>query len=323
MQKDMRYYINLIESAQAEAELLDEGPVGKALATAALALGLQFGQQVNAEEVFVYQDQAGKLQTVSSFMQIPKDAQMSYAIDTDTKQISYIKKPGEPGAGNLTPIPKDEPIQHGAPLYGQFKKGMSLEEVQQLAPNGRVAKKQYGEVKNLLSDPALYRVLGGDHSVGDPKVDKRLPVYFHFNSNNQLTAITFHFGIPELMPIFAPVKKMKRWAGFSVGEMPQVISTLIKLLPQGIKPNAVGEIQLITGGEFTGGLSLSKLAKVGGDLGSIGISMFGKIGDMKYKVKTDKGQIMFDGSYTKDSLGHFFDFTGLSEQNGMFVSITQ
>ncbi len=88
---EMARLIRLVESA----EQLDEGPVGKTLATAALALGLQFGQQVNADEVYVYQDQAGELQTAQTFMQIPDDAQMSYVIDTDTQEIKYIKKPAE------------------------------------------------------------------------------------------------------------------------------------------------------------------------------------------------------------------------------------
>jgi len=74
-------------------EQLDEGPIGKALATAALALGLSFGNQVNAEEVFVYQDMQGQLQTVTSMWDIPDDVMQSYVVDTDTQKIKYLKKP--------------------------------------------------------------------------------------------------------------------------------------------------------------------------------------------------------------------------------------
>jgi hypothetical protein len=76
-------------------EQLDEGPVGKALATAALSLGLSFGNQVNAEEVFVYQDMQGQLQTVSSMWDIPDDVMQSYVVDTDTQKIKFLKKPSQ------------------------------------------------------------------------------------------------------------------------------------------------------------------------------------------------------------------------------------
>ena len=315
---EMRRLINLIESAQAEAEYLDEGPVGKALATAALALGLQFGQQANAEEVFVYQDQQGQLQTVSDFMQIPQTATMSYAIDTDTKQISYIKKPGQPGAGDLTPIPKDEPTQYGAQLHGKLTKGMSLEQVQELVPGGRVAKKQYREVKAIQMDPALYRTFdapGGWKKLG--------ATYYHFDSNNKLSGITFHYVLPD-RSWADPIKKLKKWAGYDVSSMPMVIQKLIQLMPQQIKPSAIGATQVITGGEFSAGFSLSKLATVGGDLGAIGINIGGgKLGDLKYKIKTDKGHILLDGAYSKDGLGHFFDFSGLSGMQGIYVIINK
>ena len=310
--------MNLIENAQAEAELLDEGPVGKALATAALALGLQFGQQANAEEVFVYQDQQGQLQTVSSFMQIPKDAQMSYAIDTDTKQISYIKKPGDPNAGDLTPIPKEDPVQDGAPLYGELTKGMSLEQVQQLVPGGRVAKNQFREVKAIQMNPALYRTFdapGGWKKLG--------ATYYHFDSNNKLTGITFHYVLPD-RSWAEPIKKLKKWSGYDVSSMPMVIQKLIQLMPQQIKPSAIGTTQVITGGEFSAGLSISKLAKVGGDLGAIGINLGGgKLGDLKYKINTDKGHILLDGAYSKDGLGHTFEFTGMSGMQGIYVILNK
>jgi len=45
----MRYYINLIESAQAEAELLHEGPIAKAVATALLSLGLMASPSASAD----------------------------------------------------------------------------------------------------------------------------------------------------------------------------------------------------------------------------------------------------------------------------------
>jgi hypothetical protein len=92
----MKHLIQLVESA----EQLDEGPVGKALATAALTLGLSFGNQVNAEEVFVYQDMQGQLQTVTSMWDIPDDVMQSYVVDTDTKKIKFLKKPNTPNDNN-------------------------------------------------------------------------------------------------------------------------------------------------------------------------------------------------------------------------------
>ena len=88
---EMRRLINLVESAQHEQ--LDEGPVGKALATAALALGLNFGQQVQADQVYVYQDAQGELKATKNVMQIPDNTELSYVVDTDTEQIKYLKKP--------------------------------------------------------------------------------------------------------------------------------------------------------------------------------------------------------------------------------------
>jgi hypothetical protein len=86
-------------------ENLDEGPVGKALATAALALGLQFGNQVNAEEVFVYQDMQGELQSVKSMWDIPDDVMQSYVVDTDTQKIKYLKKPDTAGTTSKSTNP--------------------------------------------------------------------------------------------------------------------------------------------------------------------------------------------------------------------------
>ena len=87
--KDFRYYINLIESA--EYEQLDEGPVGKALATAALALGLNFGQQVNADEVYVYKDVQGELQTTLTTDQVPGGTEY-FVIDSDKPNQAPITR---------------------------------------------------------------------------------------------------------------------------------------------------------------------------------------------------------------------------------------
>jgi hypothetical protein len=311
----MRQLIQLIESA----EQLDEGPVGKALATAALTLGLNYGNQVNAEEVFVYQDMQGQLQTVSSFMQIPKDAQMSYAIDTDTKEISYIKKPGEPNQGELTPIPKDAPVQSGAPLYGKLTMGMTLEQVQQLVPGGKVAKKQFGEVKAIQPDPAMYRTFdapGGYKKMG--------ATYYHFNADSKLTGLTFHYNLPDVKGWAVPIKRFKKWSGYDVNIMPMVITELLKIMPQEVKPSAIGKTQVITGGQTSVGFSLSKLVSMGSGLGALGINLGGgKMGDLKFKIKTDKGHILIDGSFTNDSAGHNFTLSGLTFQNGIFVIINK
>jgi hypothetical protein len=101
---EMRRLINLVESAQHEH--LDEGPVGKALATAALALGLNFGQQVQADQVYVYQDAQGELKATKNVMQIPDNTELSYVVDTDTEQIKYLKRP----AGN-----KEQSAQRNLP----------------------------------------------------------------------------------------------------------------------------------------------------------------------------------------------------------------
>ena len=83
----MKHLIQLVESAQQ----LDEGPVGKALATAALSLGLQFGNQVNAEEVYVYKDAQGQFQTAQSTDQVPAGIEY-FVIDTDTKTLDVVDK---------------------------------------------------------------------------------------------------------------------------------------------------------------------------------------------------------------------------------------
>ena len=51
--------------------------------------------QVNAEEVYVYQDAQGELKVAQSIMQVPDSSPLSYVIDTDTKQIKYLNKPDQ------------------------------------------------------------------------------------------------------------------------------------------------------------------------------------------------------------------------------------
>ncbi len=63
-------------------EQLDEGLKEK-LAVGLLALGMQFGSQVNAEEVFIYQDNQGKMITVDSKEDVPSTSEMVYYIDTE------------------------------------------------------------------------------------------------------------------------------------------------------------------------------------------------------------------------------------------------
>jgi hypothetical protein len=77
-------------------ENLDEGPVSKALATAALALGLQFGQQANAEEVYVFKDAQGELKAVQQANEVPANTEYSFVVDTDTKKINFLNKPNAP-----------------------------------------------------------------------------------------------------------------------------------------------------------------------------------------------------------------------------------
>ena len=77
-------------------EQLDEGPISKALATAALALGLQFGQQANAEEVYVFKDAQGELKAVQQANEVPANTEYSFVVDTDTKKINFLNKPNAP-----------------------------------------------------------------------------------------------------------------------------------------------------------------------------------------------------------------------------------
>ena len=150
-------------------ENLDEGPIGKALATAALALGLQFGNQVNAEEVFVYQDMQGKLQTVKSMWDIPDDVMQSYVVDTDTQKIKYLKKPdtntaGTPSTSTNPPI-VDQGLQK---IRSKFKDPESVRfdnlAVYTLQDNSKVliglvnAKNSFGGYGNTLP---FYVVLSG------------------------------------------------------------------------------------------------------------------------------------------------------------------
>jgi hypothetical protein len=295
-------------------EQLDEGPVGKALATAALGLGLQFGQQVNADEVYVYQDKQGQLQTAQSIMQVPDDSPLSYVIDTDTQQIKYLKQPNQ---NQLTPV-KDEPITAGKELWSGIKLGMTLEQVQQIKEGGKVARKQFREVKALQMDPAMYRTFdapGGWKKLG--------ATYYHFNTNNKLTGITFHYVLPDRSWADG-LKKMKKWNGYDVNDMAMVINKMFTIMPQEIKPSAIGKTQISTGGEFSAGLTVSKLAQIGGNLGAIGINLgSGKMGDLKYKIQTNEGYILLDGSFAKDSLGHSFDFSGLSGRQGIYVIVNK
>jgi len=78
-----------------DTQQLDEGPISKALATAALSLGLSFGNQVNAEEVFIYKDAQGKLQTVQQLNQVPSN--MSYfTVNTDDETVKSNQVGDEP-----------------------------------------------------------------------------------------------------------------------------------------------------------------------------------------------------------------------------------
>jgi hypothetical protein len=110
------YYANGGKELFETREELDEGPVGKALATAALALGLQFGQQANAEEVFVYKDTQGQLKAVQQANEVPANTEYSFVVDTDTKKINFLNKPN---------VPKPEPSADRSHISSNtFKSGI-------------------------------------------------------------------------------------------------------------------------------------------------------------------------------------------------------
>ena len=59
---------------------LDEG-LKQQVIGGLIALGMQFGSQVNAEEVFIYQDNQGKMITVDSKEDVPSTSEMVYYVD--------------------------------------------------------------------------------------------------------------------------------------------------------------------------------------------------------------------------------------------------
>ncbi len=66
---------------------LEEGLKGK-LATAALSAALAFSSShANADQVYVYQDNAGNMQPVSTQAEVPANANASFVVNTDDKTV--------------------------------------------------------------------------------------------------------------------------------------------------------------------------------------------------------------------------------------------
>ena len=277
---EMRRLINLVESAQHEQ--LDEGPVGKALATAALSLGLQFGQQVNADEVYVYQDKQGELQTAQSIMQVPDDSPLSYVIDTDTQKIKYLKQP------DPNQVKQPDSKSQGKQLVGQLVSGMTMEQVKALypdvrdggdGPDGKRAVTTTGMGNhNTVKYYLKYSLFG----------NKGGRTFFEFNENNQLVGVYVY---QVLVKEFKPVKKGMGLFGFDKNEIPMLMQRAAKIIPPEYLGSITGKVQVHKGGEFGMNLGVSKLAKIGGDVGGVGLG-FGmdKVGNAWSTVMTSKGQ---------------------------------
>ena len=87
---EMRRLMNLVESIERDGEILEEGIRDKILGAVAAA-GIMLGSNAQADTVFVYADESGQLTTVTEFMDVPDNAQMAYALDTETQKIKMIK----------------------------------------------------------------------------------------------------------------------------------------------------------------------------------------------------------------------------------------
>ena len=94
---EMRRLMNLVESIERDGEILEEGIRDKILGAVAAA-GIMMGANAQADTVFVYADESGQLTTVTEFMDVPDNAQMAYALDTETQKIKMIKSPGAEAA---------------------------------------------------------------------------------------------------------------------------------------------------------------------------------------------------------------------------------
>ena len=88
--RDFLKEAGLVESIERDGEILEEGIRDKILGAVAAA-GIMLGGQAEADTVFVYQDANNQLVTVEEFMDVPDDAQMAYALDTETQKIKMIK----------------------------------------------------------------------------------------------------------------------------------------------------------------------------------------------------------------------------------------
>lgn len=310
---DMRHYINIIEDARAEAELLNEGPVGKALATAALALGLNFAQQANAAEVFVYQDAQGELQTVSSYMQVPDNTPLSYVIDTDTQKVKYLKRPEptkikKPTPAEVTQLVTnpdikqiDEPTEivstdagstKGKQLVGKLVSGMSIEQVRELYPDA-IDGGDGIDGKSVVTKTGM-----GNHSnvklylkkslIGEQTGKAKGRTFFEFNSNNQLVGVYIS---TVLAKEFKPVRQGQGFWGFDINEVPKVMKRTAQIIPKEFIGDITSKVQIHKQGEFGLNFGMSKLAKVGGDLGGIGLGFsMDKTGSAYSTVTTSKGQ---------------------------------
>lgn len=242
-------------------EELDEGFKEK-LAGLALSAALAFSASgAKAEQVYAYLDSAGKMQTVATQAELPADAKMKFVVDTETNSVKQLSQ---------------QPTSQRHTLYGQFKVGMSIEEIESALPDSKRIKKGPGEILhpkanrdniNLKYNGSLLDGASGN-------------TYFEFE-NNKLVGMYFDIVIPK-SPNFKHIEKGEGFFGFDVAELPTIFTRAYNSAKD-LAGSPTSKVRSSDGGSF--GLGVGGVTKGGTGL-ALGLD---KVGDGRASVDTQNG----------------------------------
>jgi hypothetical protein len=171
----------------------------------------------------------------------------------------------------------------GEVLHNNFIAGMTLEQVQKLAPGGKT-KDEFKEFRAYPGGTVMYSVPGAPGESG-----KKGSTNFAFDDNGKLSAIHFGYTLANNKAgPFAPAVTGEGLIGRKQADLGYWFKKAYNLIPDQIKSTPTGKAQVGKGGQF--GLGIGGVT--GGGKGfAIGLD---KVGTAQVRLNTNDGQIILN-----------------------------
>jgi hypothetical protein len=198
------------------------------------------------------------------------------------------------GIDGNQPVATQVAEPQGKVLHGKFIAGMSIEDVEKLAPGGKF-KEEYKEFRGVQGGTVKYKIKGAP---GDNR--GRTSTFFAFDNNNNLSAIHFVYQVNNNKAgPFAAAAKGEGLFGRKWQEVGYWFKQAYNLIPADLKSTPNGKAQSSRGGEF--GLGIGGVTSSGKGV-AVGLD---KVGSAEIRLPTADGQVVMTMRTQKGVVNNF------------------